>query len=212
MTKLFFARNNFQLPPVAFKALVASLPMVMQIRTGEFYRWQDRQAYVIGKLMLQHALLGYGKHLGLEHVNYGDNGRPYINSVIDFNLAHSGGYVTCVISDECRVGIDIEEIKPINIEELKQAFNAVEWPRIAVAYMGGDSRLFYEYWTLKEAAVKADGSGMGIPLQEVAIQDGHIVVAGKPWLFASVYLAEKYVVHIVSSAKIVPPGWQEFSW
>jgi 4'-phosphopantetheinyl transferase len=212
MTKIFFTVNNSPLASGPFNRLAEVLPVAMQLTAKKINHWQHRQAYVLGKLMLHHALQQLQPGLNLAQLNYTGYGRPYFDGRLDFNISHSGDYVTCIISDEGRVGIDIEKIQAVDINAYKNQFNADEWQQVVEAWRNGHYRLFYRYWTLKEAAVKADGRGMYIPLKEVNIHKEYVQVGGTPWFFKQQYLAENYVAHIASSKKIVLPLiWQAFT-
>lgn len=93
-------------------------------------------------------------------------GKPFLlnHSRIHINLSHSGGYVACAIGEK-PVGIDIEcwkkrrrqelVIKKLHPEEQK-VFQRAEEAQKAI--------VFHELWVLKESFIKAEGSGLGIPL------------------------------------------------
>lgn len=51
------------------------------------------------------------------------NGKPVVRHIpsFHFNLSHSGDWVVCAI-DDAPVGIDIEEIKPIDLAIAKRFF------------------------------------------------------------------------------------------
>ena len=78
-----------------------------------------------------------------------------------FNASHDGDLVALTAEDGCLVGIDIVDTrKEFPIEELREQFSAAEWARIQAA---ADPLVeFYWFWCLKEAYIKAIGSGMSI--------------------------------------------------
>jgi len=205
MTSLFVIKNNVQLPAGQLQQLSGRLPTLMQAKAARFYYWQQRQAYILSKLLLQFSLGQYNKNLCLKQVQYTCFGRPYINAGIDFNLSHSGDYIVCVVSDECRVGIDIERMQQLDITCYKQQFNNDEWTQVAAACKQGRNDLFYNYWTLKEASVKADGRAMSLPLNQVAIYSNHIAIGSRRWFFMQYTIVGGYATHLVSSVKIQRP-------
>ena len=114
--------------------------------------------------------------LGLEYSEFeikrDELSRPYISPLhhnyIDFNISHSGDYVVCAISSFGRIGIDIEETIPvdINISEgflSKQELHCLNNAKI------NQSELFYKYWTLKESYLKAIGIGLIDSITELNI-------------------------------------------
>ncbi|TCN25189.1 4'-phosphopantetheinyl transferase family protein [Mesobacillus foraminis] len=93
-------------------------------------------------------------------------GKPYISLGRDFhyNISHSGEWVLCAIS-HAEIGIDIEEIRPIEYMEIAREFFSMKENDLLKG-LTGPARLecFFELWTLKEAYIKAVGKGMGISL------------------------------------------------
>lgn len=81
-----------------------------------------------------------------------------------FNVSHSGTWVVCVVDYE-EVGIDIEEIREIDMDIARKYFTRQE----AAYILGGADTLaqterFYEIWTFKESYIKAIGKGLSILL------------------------------------------------
>jgi phosphopantetheinyl transferase len=93
-----------------------------------------------------------------------ENGKPYFkNSSLHFSVSHSCGYVACALSDEGKVGIDLEA-STVNAERAR---------KIAERYFNDDEKelirsspeSFLRIWCEKEAKAKFYGSGLGIYLQ-----------------------------------------------
>ena len=85
----------------------------------------------------------------------GENGKPYFcGSDLQFGISHSHGYVACALSDEGKVGIDVEA------SELTSERAA----RLAQRYLHRDlcdAKAFAREWTKKEAEVKLYGGRLG---------------------------------------------------
>ncbi|MMZ47080.1 4'-phosphopantetheinyl transferase sfp [compost metagenome] len=81
-----------------------------------------------------------------------------------FNVSHSGKWVVCAIDDH-PLGIDIEQLRPIDFEVGRVCFSDTEYD--ALMHQDAESRLsyFYDLWTLKESFVKAEGQGLTLPLK-----------------------------------------------
>lgn len=76
----------------------------------------------------------------------------------------------CVV-DNKPVGIDIEEIKYIEYEEIaKRFFTAREFDYIVNQELCFQLNSFYEIWTLKESYIKCLGQGLSIPLKSFSIE------------------------------------------
>ncbi len=202
MTRIFFVKNDIRFVPGYLDKLIKLMPSHMQLRALNYHSWQKRQAYVLGKLMLPKALRLFKYSLNLDQIKYTAYNRPYIDGNIDFNLSYSGEYITCIISDECIVGIDVEEIRTINIHDFIGQFKFEEWNRIMQAYSTGTHDLFYEYWTKKEAAIKADGRGLSVLLKEVTVYDEYAIINEKPWFLAKHRFAENYIAYAASAKRV----------
>lgn len=92
-------------------------------------------------------------------------GKPYIDKDVHFNISHSGNYVICVVSKTV-VGIDIEEIRPIDYKELSNCFTAQEKKQLADQNESKIIDMFYTFWVLKESYIKYTGEGFSFPLDK----------------------------------------------
>ncbi len=108
------------------------------------------------------------KKLKIEKNQYG---KPYLKEYqeFNFNISHSGDFVVCAI-DNKPIGIDIEEIKHIEFEQIaKRFFTLSEFDYINNNISNSRLSKFYEIWTLKESYIKCCGKGLAIPLNSFSI-------------------------------------------
>ncbi|WP_160716499.1 4'-phosphopantetheinyl transferase family protein [Chitinophaga solisilvae] len=195
---IYFARYTTPLPPDRYQALLRVLPAVMQEKAGRYMRWQDAHAYVLGRHLLLYGLRQAGASPDLSYIRYSDNGRPSLPGMPAFNISHSGNLVVCVISPEPEVGIDIELHADINFADFDRCFGPAEWVRIHAAAMPGS--LFYDYWTAKEAVLKADGCGLIEDLQLLALdEENRMLLNGRSWLLRSIPAFEGYSCHLATA-------------
>jgi 4'-phosphopantetheinyl transferase len=108
-------------------------------RAARFRVAADRTAYVAGHALLRSALAG--------------RGRSY------FSLSHVRTCVACAVSDEGAVGIDVEDVRRIVLDEnmLELSCTALEIDRLRAAPSVQRPRAFAQLWTLKEALFKTGG-------------------------------------------------------
>lgn len=81
----------------------------------------------------------------------------------DFNISHSGEWVGLGISNN-RVGIDIEEIRSIDLKIADQYFHKKESEYLKIQNKKIEN--FYKIWVLKESFIKAIGQGLSYPLDK----------------------------------------------
>ena len=97
---------------------------------------------------------------------------------VSFNVSHGGKHGLIAVTPTGRVGVDVEErTARRDIDELSAAvFGREEQARIALSRGEARLRLFFDFWTMKEALIKALGAGFSLdPTQfelPQAIQQG----------------------------------------
>lgn len=95
--------------------------------------------------------------------------KPYavvrgLPATISFNVSHSGKHGLVALAAAGRVGVDVEECTPHrNLDLLVDAvFTPAEQAFIALKAGTGSHRAFFKLWTVKEALLKALGTGFSL--------------------------------------------------
>ncbi len=195
MIFIFYSITYKELKEEHFYHLLKQLPASIQSQVLKYRKWEDRQRTLIGKLLLTAGLksLSLTAYV-LEELKYTTFLKPYFDSEIDFNISHSGECVICAISSTNKIGIDVEEIQDVPVFDFENYFSKEEWARIQKA----DDSLyaFYSLWTQKESFIKAIGTGLHLPLNEVTVNDNIITWDDKEWFLHEIKLDQKYVAHL----------------
>jgi 4'-phosphopantetheinyl transferase len=208
----FFDRR---LSEQAWESHLRKLPEETQIRILRYRRWEDRQAGVFGKLLLMEGLKGFGYTVNaISRTRPDAHGRPALECRVDFNISHSGEYVVCAVSNDTRVGIDIEKRKAFRFRDLADCFSAEEWEEMAKS--GDGEAAFYNFWTMKESVLKADGKGLSMPMNRVRIKDGRANLEGAMWFLRELDFGPDYSCHLatdheVSTIKMKKVGFDQGS-
>lgn len=105
--------------------------------------------------------------------NYGNNGKPFLanNDTLQFNLSHSGNMALYAFAYNRNIGIDLEWIQQdIAIEEVANRFFS-EPEIVSMQQLAEPKRneLFFQYWTRKEALIKATGVGLSFPVETLDV-------------------------------------------
>lgn len=155
---------------------------------------------------------------------YEANGKPYAlidgtRSALHFNLSHSGARVACAVAD-CAVGVDIEarEVKVDAVAIARRFFTTAE-SRWITSDAESAALRFAALWTLKEAYLKATGSGLTIPLDSVTIEReslrrfrAHSVAAGGGALWhCRLSAVAGFWLALCTAAPRLRPGWRQLS-
>jgi len=97
---------------------------------------------------------------------------PNLNPPLNFNISHCNGLLVCAVALDCELGIDVEDTK--EFEDVtgiaKRYFSPAEVSDLRKCDVGNKTKRFYEYWTLKEAYIKARGKGLTIPLRDFTFE------------------------------------------
>ncbi|AQS04673.1 4'-phosphopantetheinyl transferase family protein [Clostridium beijerinckii] len=144
-----------------------------KFKIKKFINQKDKIRTLIGEILIRTIIVEKLK-IDNKCIRFSKNeyGKPYLKDYpnFNFNISHSGEYVLCVV-DNKPVGIDIEEIKYIEYEEIaKRFFTAREFDYIVNQELCFQLNSFYEIWTLKESYIKCLGQGLSIPLKSFSIE------------------------------------------
>ena len=149
------------------------------------YRFdRDRMMFLLGRVMARSLV---GQALGVAPTAWrwreGAHGRPEIaapDTRVHFNLAHSAGLVACAIGCGREVGVDVEDLARAATDAalIRRYCSPEEADDIEGRGLGWRDR-FLEYWTLKEAYLKARGVGISVHLSDISfsIDDDGVRVA-----------------------------------
>jgi 4'-phosphopantetheinyl transferase len=134
-----------------------------------------------------------------------DYGRPMIHPdhdvpLLRFNLSHSRGLVACAITLARDIGIDVEcTHRREGISGIANRFFALqEVFELQARPETQRAACFFEYWTLKEAYIKARGMGLSLDLRN----------------FAFLLLPEEAPIRVCFTGAIRddPASWQFAAW
>jgi len=197
MVLLFYTKFQTPLGRNSFQYFLDQLPKSLHKKILNFRMWEDQHASLFGKLMLKKGLkkLGFEGELDFEYSEY-DRPRLIAGNDIDFNISHTKKAVVCIVSDDRRVGADIEEVTDLDLSDFKNQWIDEEWDNII---NGSDSlNQFFIYWTRKEAVIKSDGRGLSIPLKEIDVRKPVVMVGDDKWYLHALNLVDNHLTHICS--------------
>jgi 4'-phosphopantetheinyl transferase len=138
-----------------------------QERASRFYQASDSQHFIVARGALRLLLSRYLKVNPRQLIfTTGQFGKPGLdessNRGVKYNLTHSGDLGLIAVARHREVGIDLERIRTdIDVEPIaRQYLSPQEHMKICDASPTERHQLFFHYWTLKEAFMKALGVGI----------------------------------------------------
>lgn len=192
--------NERRLRPEEWAFLARRVSPRLLEKAGQYRRWEDRQAYLLGKILLARGLAALGEDASLIHTIQWDRyQRPYLDGETDFNISHTDGLVVCALLKAGRIGIDVENLKPVVIADYKNVFTQEEFQLIHES--AHPTYAFYHFWTRKEAVMKADGRGFYLSPDTFSAVSGRVVVGGRQWRIEKLTVPEGYVGHLALPAE-----------
>ena len=141
-----------------------------QIRMNRFKVARPRTQYALCRSALRACLC---RTLGCSNSDlsfgFGEFGKPFAivsgqQDPVSFNVTHSGQHGLIAVSERCRLGVDAE----IRREDRdfdgigEQVYGENELSALKVCAGAAKSGLFYRLWTMKEALIKAIGTGFSL--------------------------------------------------
>lgn len=175
-------------------------PHDFQKKILAYRQWQDAQLFLLGRLLLRYGLQKYGINQVEDTINYTSYNKPFLTDCdIKFNISHAGEVVICVLSDCNDVGIDVEIMQDISIEDFESQMTTLE--RDLIMQTGDTKSAFFDYWTQKEAVIKANGKGLSIPLKSFQVIDKITKINDEVFFLKEIYLGEKYKCHVAFKDK-----------
>jgi 4'-phosphopantetheinyl transferase len=145
-------------------------------RHARFVFPADQHIYLVARALVRTTL---SKYADVEPDAWtfkdGPYGRPEITGPsgvpqLHFSLSHTKGLVALAVSSQSEVGIDVEGIseRASGLDIARHYFASSEADALKALPPERQGRAFLEYWTLKEAYIKATGLGLSMPLKSFA--------------------------------------------
>ena len=104
------------------------------------------------------------------------HGKPFAlvdgrSASISFNVSHSGNHGLIAVAPRGRLGVDVEERAPRrNLDNLIEGvFSPQEKAELESLEGSQQLHMFFRFWTIKEALVKAHGKGLSMKVAELEI-------------------------------------------
>jgi 4'-phosphopantetheinyl transferase len=163
-------------------AIAAAASVLSDDERAQYQRFhfaRDARDYAAAHALLRHTLSRHGGRAPeCWRFDKTAAGKPFLidaGSVhASFSLSHTRGMVACAVTVDADVGVDVECVdRDVDSADIAARFFApAETTRLM--QLDGDARraYFFDLWTLKEALVKALGTGMAASLSALAFAIG----------------------------------------
>lgn len=198
--QILIAKTNNSIDSTVLRNMLSLLPYDLQIKANQFKFEKDMNKYIIGKLLVRRAL-NISKIFGnvLQELEYNEYGKPYIPRVnFNFNISHSRDYVILAFAKNGDIGIDIEFVAKININDFQQILNRKDIEYLQ--YSEDKESDFFKLWTSKESVIKAAGDSVAYA-QNIFIdfEKCRAIYKKKIWYLNEIKYLNNYKIHLCTT-------------
>jgi 4'-phosphopantetheinyl transferase len=171
---VWFARPEDLAAPEQRATMLAVLSSGERERLERFRFERDRHLFLVSHALLRFAL---SRLAGVDPQAWqfctGPHGRPEIAappSRLRFSLSHTRALAACAATIDDDIGLDVEHTSRRVTAGLADRFFSPRETH-ALRRVAGPAQCarFFEYWTLKEAYLKARGLGLSLPLNRFSV-------------------------------------------
>ena len=144
-----------------------------------FYFEKDRRRYLLTRALVRTVLSRFEPIPPRDWIfSVNAYGRPEVaNTAVgdvrpSFNISHTNSLIVLGVTKSRALGLDVENVcaRKVSIDIADQFFSPNEIAALAVVPPSRQQDRFFEYWTFKEAYIKARGMGLSIPLDKFSFQ------------------------------------------
>lgn len=147
-----------------------------------FHFARDRRRYLVTRALVRTVLSRY-MDVAPADWRFAPNhyGRPRIINAgrehcgLCFNISHTQGLIAVGVTWHRELGVDVEHVRAreVSLDIADRFFARAEVAELALVPPERRQDRFFEYWTFKEAYVKARGAGLSIPLEQFSFHYPH---------------------------------------
>ena len=139
---------------------------------------RDRKRFLITRALVRTMLSRYAgvapadwKFIANVHGRPEILDRPPGVPDLRFNLSHTEGLIACAVTIGREVGVDVEHVgRKLTHDVPGRFFAPREVADLRARPEAEQESVFFDYWTLKEAYIKARGFGLALPLGDFAFE------------------------------------------
>jgi len=144
-------------------------------RADRYKNENARQQFILSRCALRIIL---GRYLLIRPSDivfrYTQHKKPYITDSkknLHFNISHSESIAVCAVTLNYHIGVDVELLKPLDdiFCLAKNILSNAEYDYFIEIPQERRLTFFYKAWTRKESFLKAVGTGLLYPIQEIEL-------------------------------------------
>jgi 4'-phosphopantetheinyl transferase len=200
-----------------------------RMKASRFRFKEHQQRYIAARGILRKVLGFYLKISGdAIEFEYSSHGKPKISNLnainLQFNVSHSQDLALYGITRDRRIGVDLEYLRDLDdADKIARRFFSPTESALVASLQGQEQRqVFFQFWTAKEAYLKAIGSGLagGLDKVEIALKSQAIALLSvgetseniANWSLDSFIPQPNYIATVATETKEKPQQIKFFIW
>lgn len=185
----------------SYEALIVKLPSVIRQKIAKRKNKKRAKVSLVGYLLLQQMLQRYTT-VDLAGIKYQESGKPYFeNEEWTFSISHSQRLVAVALSNEGEVGLDIEYYRTLDLSDNTFAFFSIP-EKEAILAASNPQETVIEYWSKKEALVKAVGGQMFDMANYTNVIENEVIWGNTPYYLQQLGQPPAQHIWLATSLKI----------
>jgi 4'-phosphopantetheinyl transferase len=169
---LWFSQDNGIDDPALLEMYHQFLNSQESEQQARFHFAKHRHQYLVTRALVRTVLSFYAREVAPADWCFEKNayGKPSIANPgyesLKFNLSHTDNMIVMAVTVNREIGVDVEWILRSNdvLDICDRFFSPVEVEQLFAEPDEKKRERFFDFWTLKEAYIKARGKGLSIPL------------------------------------------------
>jgi len=214
---IWFIRTPSKALPEDLSPLQTCLSAQEHDRYRRLQRPDIRQNFLLSRGCLRYVLSIY-LNCSPPALNFslGRYGKPELKAdrpSLQFNLSHTQERIAIALHSHNPVGIDIERVRPItHLEKLCQrCLTRGEATTVLYLDQPSASHRFFQYWTAKEAILKAMGLGLSYPMKHVEVFLETVNLTNQPATIPMALPSHPHPSALLNSAPVLD-GYRLYQW
>ncbi len=189
------------LPTSVFEDYLLQLPDAMGKKIMRYRKWEDRHRSLLGKVMLRRGLDEHGlKDFDMKDLTYNKLQKPKLPGKVQFNISHAGNVVICAFNTAGVIGVDVEIIQPVVLEDFEFIFDADTFRQLRQAR--DQEGAFFEAWTIREAILKGSGNGITEDAKKIVYKDEIAKFKNQTWFIKPFPVPKQHIAHMATTTPV----------
>lgn len=178
MFEIYKKISNIPMSNDEINVKLSILSEYLQNKISNYTSNEKKQQRLEGLALLTDALHKNNRDKNdISLLYYNDYGKPFISTDIDFSISYSSTAAILGFVKKGIIGVDIEQIRPIDCNQFKDYFTRNEWDFLTQNRYNNVH--FFRLWTRKEAVAKAIGKGAFLDFNLIDVLQNTILIEGQ---------------------------------